>query len=201
MWLCEHAGYLGDVIIEDDPPSTPSRQIQTTWHLYVLTCHPTGQRYIGQTRRPVAVRFGQHLQDASSQRYDWLIAKAMREHGPDAFSIEHVACCRSRNEANECEVLLIKQYGTLAPDGLNMTLGGHGRKGMKMSDQWRAGQSARMKVISDQPAWRADVSARLKARWATLSPAERSAIVRKGYLTRSRAINQTGQHPLFDLDC
>src|SRR5882724_6618744 len=93
--------------------------------IYMLTC-PAGRRYIGQTRRLLARRVYQHGR-AWQDGQRTALARAVNEHGIDAFTVAVLTECCSIKEAGACERGLIAQYGTHKnAGGYNLTSGGFG---------------------------------------------------------------------------
>lgn len=94
--------------------------------------------YIGITSASIATRWRQHRSDAIKRGIS-LIQRAVRKHGADNFSIEHIASAKTYEDLLELEKIIIYQRQTRAPRGYNLTDGGQGCLGMKHS------QSARQK--------------------------------------------------------
>lgn len=93
---------------------------------YVVTCTPSGKRYIGITRRTVAERWSQHVSNALCGRHKTALTSAIVKYGPLSFVVEPLCCSRSWEDLCEVEAILIKQEGTLSPGGYNLTFGGEG---------------------------------------------------------------------------
>lgn len=191
-WLCEHAATVSGADICRAWPGTFERG-PTRWTIYKITCIPEMRSYIGQTKRSIASRWEGHIDEALIQTRKWLLSDAIRQHGAAAFSIEALMSCKAKEEADECEAILIEQERTFAPNGFNLTKGGAGRAGMKMDDEWKAAQSRRLTKIAEDPDWLKGVSDRSKERWAGIGAAERTAIIRRGHLNRSSRLNDPRQ--------
>jgi group I intron endonuclease len=90
-------------------------------YLYRITNTINGKIYIGQTVQPQK-RWNQHKRD--SIRPNQVLHHAIKKYGDSAFEFEIIAGCRSWEDANETETLLIAQYNCLVPSGYNVALGG-----------------------------------------------------------------------------
>ena len=85
---------------------------------YVATHRETGLRYVGFTRRALAVRKNQHEHDAESRRNDGPFHEALRRYGPEAFTWREVA----KGEEGAIKLLesaLITEWRTADLGGLN----------------------------------------------------------------------------------
>lgn len=89
---------------------------------YKVTHVESGKAYIGITTRNLKIRWKEHR--ICSRRFG--VSPAIRKHGPSAFSIEQIASAKSLDDLHELERTLIKQHGTLAPAGYNLSGGGDG---------------------------------------------------------------------------
>jgi group I intron endonuclease len=91
--------------------------------IYCITNRVNGKKYIGQTVKPVSVRFAQHCRD--SKLFTTRLYSAMRHYGIDNFEVEQICSCNSLEELNQMEKYYIAKYDTMNPDkGYNMTAGG-----------------------------------------------------------------------------
>jgi group I intron endonuclease len=92
-------------------------------------CHtsPSGKRYVGYSTHGMAERWRRHVEFArAGSRY--LVHRAIRKYGEDAFQHVVLAQCTSEDEAKAVEVECIAAAGSLAPHGYNATSGGEGIK-------------------------------------------------------------------------
>ena len=94
------------------------------WNLYVITCvapgSDHGKQYVGITRSNPFQRFGQHFDAAKYKKSSMPLHLAMRNHGSDAFTIDHLACSRSKADALISEISIITQLQSRFPDGFNI---------------------------------------------------------------------------------
>ncbi len=105
-------------------------------HIYVLTNHVTGKKYVGQTVHSVDKRFKAHMR-GRKDKYNLYLHKAVSKYGADSFSVGVLENASSREELDSLEILFIKELNTLAPNGYNLTEGGGGCSGWKHSDETR----------------------------------------------------------------
>lgn len=109
--------------------------------LYLITNKVDGKQYVGITSRPLSARWAEHL-SAARRRKGWALHVAIREHGPDAFTISEVCSEEDWHSLCEKECNLISSLGCMVPNGYNITTGGEGRPGFKVSDETKAKISA-----------------------------------------------------------
>jgi len=105
--------------------------------IYKVTNRINGKVYIGQTVKSLDVRKKEHIRKARSVK-SWFLHNAIRKYGKDAFYFEIIRYCVSKEELNEKEMELIKEFKTKAPLGYNMTDGGEGTMGYYPSQETRA---------------------------------------------------------------
>jgi group I intron endonuclease len=96
-------------------------------YLYRITNQLSGKVYIGQTNDP-DYRWYQHRSYAKGNKHKQYIHSAMSKHGIENFTFEVIAGCKSQEDADEAESLLIKQYDSRNKEyGYNLMIGGsHG---------------------------------------------------------------------------
>lgn len=78
-------------------------------------------KYVGITIRDVALRWQEHQKTRSQNT---ALANAIRKHGIEFFTVEHVASARNADDLAELERILIKQHRTMSPTGYNLKEGG-----------------------------------------------------------------------------
>lgn len=127
--------------------------------IYLITNLWNGKQYVGQTRRSVARRWSQHLFNARSGSRSAL-HRAIAKYGRAAFSISEVAAVVGhRQDLLTVERQVILQWGTVAPNGYNLSEGGEGVD----FDNAEIRASHRAAMRFDQ-AWRDNISASAKTR-------------------------------------
>lgn len=96
--------------------------------LYKLTNKENLKAYIGTSVNPISKRVSRHLYAANCGRKDMAIACAIRQYGLDAFEIECIGESDDYDELLRMEAVAIKEHGSLAPAGYNITPGGRGAR-------------------------------------------------------------------------
>jgi len=167
--------------------------------LYRITS-PSGKSYIGVGKYSAEVRFKKHSHDAKSGRKTAL-CNAIRHYGAEAMRVETLVISTSEY-CFDLEVKAIAAFGTLCPNGYNMTTGGEGIHEMdpettrrhrdairtpehrafasasskihRNTEKARAKTSADMKSRWQDPQWVATFSEKMKAKW--LDPSYRAAL-------------------------
>lgn len=88
--------------------------------VYMITCIPTGERYIGITvirgrafLGSVKTRWEGHIYHAMVEGRDYPLQRSIRQHGPGAFKAELVRVVRGKQAAHDLEIDLIH---TLNPE-------------------------------------------------------------------------------------
>ena len=94
--------------------------------VYVLTNTVTKKQYVGITTESADTRFDRHVAGASSHKHKNPngLAAAIREYGADAFKVETIASADNVGELGKLEKHYIESYGTIVPDGYNISAGG-----------------------------------------------------------------------------
>lgn len=110
-------------------------------HIYCITCLVNGKMYIGQTVKSIKKRFQAHCHKTQSGK-NYKLSRAIRKYGEENFLVEEVMWVEAftkealKRKLDYIEIRLIKKLGT-RKNGYNMTDGGEGRLGYKMSDEHR----------------------------------------------------------------
>lgn len=92
-------------------------------YLYRIINKINGKIYIGQTVQPDK-RWYQHKSMATQEHPVMAISCAIKKYGNEAFEFEIIASCKTWDDTNEIETLLVSQYNSLVPNGYNVSLGG-----------------------------------------------------------------------------
>lgn len=84
--------------------------------IYMITCKPTGLRYVGVTAvsgraflKSVKRRWNNHVYHAMVEGRDYPLQKAIREYGEECFSHELLMVVRGKQEAHDLELDIINQ--------------------------------------------------------------------------------------------
>lgn len=114
------------------------------FYCYKITNLLNNKIYIGKTRKPKS-RWLAHQSRSfkkNNDRYYFPLSNAIRKYGVHNFSFEIIAERKTEQEINECEINYISQfksnincYGNLY--GYNLTDGGEGTTGHKVTDEVR----------------------------------------------------------------
>jgi group I intron endonuclease len=95
--------------------------------VYLIYCISNGKVYIGKTVLSLDARWQRHLRDARGTRYNTYFYKAIRKHGPEAFSREVICEADDTEKLNALEIFYIGYFKANQPTfGYNMTAGGDG---------------------------------------------------------------------------
>lgn len=88
-------------------------------YIYAITNNLNFKTYIGQTNNP-KYRFKCHIKNKKNS----LIHKAINKYNKENFTFTIIEELQSREEANESEIFYIQLFGTLSPNGYNLSKGG-----------------------------------------------------------------------------
>lgn len=103
---------------------------------YTVYCHTNivnGKQYIGITKRPPTKRWGLN----GSRYFNQAVGSAIRKYGWDNFTHEILAAGLTIDEAKAEERRLVKELGTMVPNGYNLTSGGETGKEISESTRER----------------------------------------------------------------
>lgn len=110
--------------------------------VYCFTNTVNGKRYVGITDRTLEDRWYKHLTSVRNGS-EYHFHRAIRKHGEQAFEGLIVEECSSLEGLKEAERRWIWLLASNLPErGYNMTLGGDGVFGLKMSEETRRQMSA-----------------------------------------------------------
>lgn len=136
--------------------------------VYSATNKIGGKKYIGICNSKVRRRWRRHVNSADANkprnRNCPALHNAIRKYGEHTFEIATLYEAVTWREAQMVERGLIAQYGTMVPNGYNLTCGGEGVLGMKVSEKNRKASAARWKGRRHTPESLVKLSASLKGR-------------------------------------
>lgn len=92
--------------------------------IYKITNLVTNKCYIGKTKTTIQLRWADHKKPSAMSCS--ILKRAIKKYGSENFRIEEVVTCFSKDDLNETEKLLIKQFNVLHPNGYNLREGGEG---------------------------------------------------------------------------
>jgi group I intron endonuclease len=107
---------------------------ERTYCVYKHTNKVNGKVYIGITSKSPERRWSNGIGYKANKHF-W---NAIQKYGWDGFSHEILFCGLSEEEAREKEIDLIDFYGSCGENGYNLTIGGEGSSGWKMTDEQKA---------------------------------------------------------------
>ena len=145
--------------MRDSIKSNGECQSQATGVIYKLTNTQGGKPYVGQTRQTLDRRIHGHRNCKVKRGVDAAIAK----YGWENFTAEIIEVCLVE-KLNERERFWIRELGTKAPNGYNLTDGGDGGRGLSYSPEARAKISAAHKGKPHSEEHKANIAAAKKAK-------------------------------------
>ena len=93
-------------------------------YIYIIKNTKNKKVYIGQTTKTINERWTEHKYHAEVQDRNQLIYSAMKKHGVENFYIEELYEASKDESLDDLEILFIKQYNSMTPNGYNMVKGG-----------------------------------------------------------------------------
>ncbi len=119
--------------------------------VYLVKNKINGKRYVGMTTRSVEERWKEHVQDRNSKaQRNKALSRAIRKYGETSFEISVIGVCRTgrKQDLSWLETFCIATAGTKGASGYNMTDGGEGTRGKKVSEKTKAKiRAARSKQV------------------------------------------------------
>ncbi len=107
--------------------------------VYLITNKINKKKYVGQTIKPINVRWYQHGLETSQVS---CLRNAVNKYGKEKFSIEVLHECNTKEEMDFVEIFYISLLNTKAPEGYNLTDGGEGSIGLITTEATKKKQSA-----------------------------------------------------------
>jgi group I intron endonuclease len=117
--------------------------------VYLFTNTVNGKRYVGQTVKPLTGRWQRHLASAKAGS-KYLIHKAIRKYGAEAFKRETLFTCSDKTTLDLYEKGHIQFFKSRAPNGYNLTDGGEGNLNPPEEIRKKLGETWRGKSFSEQ---------------------------------------------------
>lgn len=114
-------------------------------NLYLITNKVNGKRYVGITSSTVEARMSRHRYSALKLNCPYPIHAAIRKYGWENFMVELGGTAETYEELLRWEKFIIKELGTQAPNGYNITEGGRGCYGRRLSDETKQKMSIKAK--------------------------------------------------------
>lgn len=182
-------------------------------YLYRITNIKNNKIYIGQAIN-LSARWSVHKNNAlNPERSTQYIHYAMAKHKIHNFIFEHIATCKSQDDADELEMLLIQQYKSLSSQhGYNIKNGGkagshsestkeklrkamfkqiaekgHPAQGKKWTDEQKANLSATLKALDKDKIYTPEVRKRMSDAHLGQKPSAETLALRVESLKKSWA--------------
>jgi group I intron endonuclease len=113
--------------------------------VYLVTNKINGKMYVGQTSQSLRKRWNRHKSPMNHRRSSYLF-NAICKYGAGNFEVEPLVIVGTKQEMDFYETELIKFLDLRDPSkGYNLTEGGGGMLGFKLSDETRKKMSAHVK--------------------------------------------------------
>lgn len=138
-----------------------------------------GKCYVGKTIRALEVRRYAHEWEAAHGSY-LHFHLALRKHGFDAFAWTELYVSADEEMLYAQEIVHIKQLGTIAPAGYNITAGGRGVVGHKPTKKQRRAVSRRHKGVPLSAEHRQKIARALKGKQRSASHCAAISAAKKG---------------------
>ena len=145
--------------------------------VYMATNRVNGKRYIGVTSKGLSLRRRQHEQAPNNKRITCrYFHAAMKKHGAESFDWTVLVRCSTFEEGLQTEVRLIAE---MKPE-YNLTAGGQGAKGVKMTPEGRARWLEKMRGRKLTPEHIAKCAEARRGQKRTPEQRERMGAARRG---------------------
>lgn len=93
--------------------------------IYLIKCLRNDKLYVGQTSRSLNVRFQEHIKQASNGKTTCRkLYAAIRKYSAENFIVEKLIEASTQQEADQLEILYIKQFDSIN-HGYNLQFGGY----------------------------------------------------------------------------
>ena len=107
--------------------------------IYCIKNTINNKEYIGLTTRTLEKRWKQHIYESNKKdSWEWNtpLGNAIKKYGKDLFQVFVLEECSSETELKQKEIQLIKERKSLSTEtGYNLSFGGDGRLGYKLSEE------------------------------------------------------------------
>jgi len=134
--------------------------------VYCIKNTINNKEYIGLTTRTLEQRWKQHICESNKQdSWEWNtpLGNAIKKYGKDSFEVFVLEECSSETEMKQKEIQLIRERKSLAFEtGYNLTLGGDGRLGYKLSEKTKRkiGEGNLGKIMSNESKEKMSIAAK-----------------------------------------
>ena len=134
--------------------------------IYCIKNTINNKEYIGLTTRPLEYRWKQHIRESNKEgSWEWNtpLGNAIKKYGKDSFQVFVLEECSSETEMKNREIDLIRERKSLASEtGYNLSLGGDGRLGYKLSEETKRkiGEGNKGKIMSNEAKEKMSIAAK-----------------------------------------
>jgi len=132
---------------------------QVIGYIYTVECLVNGKKYVGFTIQPDH-RWQRHCRSAKNNSR-FILHEAIRKYGPEQFQFNVICCCADKQYALKVlEPYFIQSLNTfyLTGYGYNMTLGGEGTFGTRVSRPLPEATKAKIRATMSTPEMRQKLS-------------------------------------------
>ncbi len=105
-------------------------------YVYVAVNTNNQKRYVGITTLSIKKRWNKHLSDSRKPNPKSIFHRALKKYGESAFIFEIIEECSCQDSLNAAEIAWISRLNSTSPSGYNMTTGGGGVSGFKMTPEF-----------------------------------------------------------------
>jgi len=150
--------------------------------IYKLTNTLNNKIYIGLTTEKISERCRKRIAEAKyrDSRNSYIL-NAIRKHGSEVFKVEQIDTAITLEELQQKEIFYIQQYNsTNRKIGYNLTKGGEGNLGLKMSDETK--EKIRQKQLGNK--------------WSDERKIKHSEILKSKNIDYSKAVENCKLHNL-----
>lgn len=125
--------------------------------IYRVTNTVNGKVYIGKWSHPTVDQRWRLHKSAAKRESPLYFHRAIRKYGVDSFKVEVIdRTAKTKEELSELEKSYIALHQSNDSEkGYNLTLGGEGTPGFKMSEVWKKWKSGHSKRFWSDPDYRA----------------------------------------------
>lgn len=128
--------------------------------IYCLTS-PNGKKYVGQTSQSVTERW----HGGNGYKNCTALQRAIGKYGWDNFTREILAECDSPETADELERKYIAEYGTIVPNGYNLSSGGSNNHKLSEETKRKIGEANRGRKMTEEQRKRLSESKKGSTPW------------------------------------
>lgn len=120
-------------------------------YVYCVINKVNGKLYIGRTIKTIESRWRSHIWYSKNKRSGMLISRSIAKYGVNNFLIFKLWCGEIAL-VNVKEIEYIKKFGSIYPNGYNLTYGGDGMLGRQVSEETKLkiSNSNKGRIVSEE---------------------------------------------------